>query len=176
MEAVVAVSNDEKKKIMRDIITNVMVLSRLYSVHDAEYRVNYVKSITTNGKTAVNPVIDHNYVSIRRNTWGQVYDSIQQSGACKNVTVDEINAIFDEMSKQYTPATRNKYYIEDDRLVVKELEGSVEVAHQLLIIDFCQSANKARFSFHISLLKETIPGKLDNVDYFLRKEDGHDKD
>lgn len=134
------------------ILTNVWVLTKLYSPRHADFRREYDEEITVNNKTNRTVVIDHNYVSIVRKTRDQINNSIQQLCGCEDITDDEVGRICQKLTQYSTLDTCGRFCLKEDQLIEEE-SGIIKMPFLLAIIDNCPFTNKARYNFHVSLFQ-----------------------
>lgn len=148
------------------IMTSIMVLTRLYSPAIAEYRKEWGDLEISDGKYMTVMEDDYDYVCLKRRKESMILDSIKQVGPCdQDLTVDRIKQILVHYAGRYTPQTCNRYTLEGDRLVSKPLRSNMYLL--LVMMDECPSSGKSRLMVHVSLLKEYLPHKLDDVDFLI---------
>lgn len=151
---------------VRQILTSIMVLTRLYSPAIAEYRKEWVDLETSEDKFISVMEPDYNYVCLKRRNEPIILECIKQVGLCdKELTIYHIEQILNHYTKRFTPRTHNAYTLEGDRLVSKPLRS--EMALLLVMMDECPSSGKSRLMVHVSLMKEYLPHKLDDVDFLV---------
>ena len=152
---------------VRQILTSIMVLTRLYSASIAEYRREWVSKEISDDKYVTVMEADYNYVCLKRRKKSMIMESIKQVGLCDDdLSIDHIKRILAHHADRYTPQTCNRYVLEGQRLVSKPIGGS-NMSHLLVITDECPSSTKDRLMVHVSLLKEYLPYKLDDVDFLI---------
>ncbi len=160
---------DKKGADFCEVIISIIVICRLIETPHAKFKKDCVVTSSKKGckKKVTTYVTNYNYVCIMNKTWGRVFDRILKLCASKGLKDDDIAMMFDCFTDQYIPATKKRYHIEENRLVVKEDKDGLPVSYKCMIIDHCNITNKARFSFHVAFLKDHMPDLLDNVDHMV---------
>lgn len=159
----------EHEQDVKDILNNIMIITRLYNPFKAEYRLVEKEEEVKPGKFVTFIVDDYNYVCIRRNLQAQIIESIQQMGTTNNLSCYQINAIFRELVTTYGEPTSNHYVLEKSKLVSKP--GTITKSMLNVINDICPCSKQSRLSINVSFLKTRLPFKLDNVAFLDKKDE-----